>query len=75
MSPCGIIFNAFLFLLIAIIQVVRFTIEHYDMIIYQIYFQILSSLLLYGFRVYLLYMVHTFEADFVLRSRVINNGT
>ena len=34
-----------------------------------------SDLLLYGFRVYLLYMVHTFEADFVLKSRVINNGT
>jgi len=31
--------------------------------------------LLYIFRVYILYMIVNFEADFILKSRIINNGT
>ena len=41
----------------------------------QLYANICVGVLLFIFRTYMLYMINTFEADFILRSRIINNGT
>ena len=75
MNKCGITLNALIFAFVAALQILRFVMSREGDTIVGIYSEIIVCFCLYGFRVYMLTVINVFEADFELKTRLINNNT